>query len=156
MTKEELATLLSHTRLRERSRRACELVLVEGKTQTEAATTVGTSKEAVSEAIKSVRAVAARLASGPATTAQAPRTSGGIEIPILSAYRAGEWSTESEMPNCSQDARICVALALNRYDLLPIPWTDPLAAYKMQLDDRQRAIVDISRLWLNLPNPSKR
>jgi hypothetical protein len=145
MTKEELATLLSHTRLRERSRRACELVLVEGKTQTEAAKIVGTSKEAVSEAIKSVRTAATRLADGHATPA--PGTSRGVEMPILSAYRAGEWSTEADMPNCSQDTRICVALALKRYDLLPAPWTDPLAAYKTQLDDRQRTIVDISRLW---------
>jgi hypothetical protein len=145
MTKEELATLLSHTRLRERARRACELVLVEGKSQTEAARIVGTSKEAVSIAIKSVRKAEARLVSEQATANLSLGV--GIEIPIITAYRTGEWSTEDDMPVCSQGTRICVALALGRYDLLPAPWTDPLAAYKKQLNDRQRAIVDISRSW---------
>lgn len=143
MTREELATLLSHTRLREKSRKACELVLVEGKTQTEAARLAGTSKESVSEAIKSVRGVIAKLAASHAPQG----VDAGIETRLLNAYHVNDWSTEADMPDCPLDVRICVALALGRYDLLPAPWTDPLAAYRRRLDDRQRAVVDASRRW---------
>ncbi|MVF24222.1 hypothetical protein EVC37_21825 [Methylocaldum sp. BRCS4] len=64
MTKAELATILSYTRLRERSRKACELVLVEGKSQADAARELQISREAVCEAIKSVRKAEERYKAG--------------------------------------------------------------------------------------------
>jgi hypothetical protein len=139
MTKEELATLLSHTRLRGRARQACELVLVQGKSQADAARIVGTSRETVSVAIKRVREVSEQLKSNTEND--------GNEMHIINAYHTGNWSAEDDMPACSLSERICVALAIARYDLLPEPWTDPLSAYKTKLNKRQQAIIDSSRQW---------
>lgn len=60
-------------------------------------------------------------------------------------YKSGAWEDGERIAAYSMSETITVALAINRYDLLPENWSDPLEAYRSRLDDRQRSIVDLYR-----------
>lgn len=57
----------------------------------------------------------------------------------------GEDPKEIGVGVMSTSEAICVALAANRYDLLPEGWPDPLDAFLRRLDGRQRDIVRLAR-----------
>ena len=76
-----------------------------------------------------------------------------VEVRIIEAYRAEDWSTQENMPGCSTSEQITVALSLGRNDFLPDGWPDSLNAYMQRLDDRQRMIVDHYRTVGEQPAP---
>ena len=69
------------------------------------------------------------------------------EEKVILEYKAHGWKDGERIAAFSSSEIITVALAVDRYDLLPAIWSDPLEAYRSRLDDRQRSIVDTYRGW---------
>ena len=66
---------------------------------------------------------------------------------LIKKYQQTEWDPSSHADiQASTSEVITFALATDRPDLMP-PGTDSLRAYKIRLDNNQRAIVDKLRLW---------
>ena len=69
------------------------------------------------------------------------------EEKLILEYKSGGWEDNERIATFSSSEIITIALAINRNDMLPAIWSDPLEAYKSRLDDRQRSIVDLYRGW---------
>lgn len=66
---------------------------------------------------------------------------------LINAYTSNPWENADAIPSYSESELITVALAVQRYDLIPDNPPDPLDVYCTRLDDRQRSIVDKYRGW---------
>lgn len=67
---------------------------------------------------------------------------------LIKTYVSNPWENADAIPSYSASELVTVALAVQRYDLIPDNMPDPLDAYHTKLDSRQRSIVDKYRGWM--------
>jgi len=70
-----------------------------------------------------------------------------LEEKLICAYLDNPWANAEAIPDYSTAELLTAALAVQRYDLIPYHWKDPLFAYHKVLNSRQRSIVDRFRGW---------